>query len=136
MDNLTPEQRRKNMQSIKSKDTTIEIMLRKELWKRGWRYRINCKNVFGKPDILFTKQKVAIFCDSEFWHGHDWENRKNNIKTNREYWVPKIYRNIERDQNVNSVLTSQGYTVLRFWESDIRKNVSSCADVIEQHLNS
>ena len=133
MDKLTPEQRHKNMAAIKSKDTGIEVMLRKELWRRGIRgYRKNYKKLPGKPDIVFTKQKVAIFCDSEFWHGYDWENRKTQIKTNVDFWVSKIERNMERDREVNEQLRSEGWTVLRFWGKEIEKETSRCADEIER----
>ena len=134
MDCLTPEQRRKNMQAIRCSNTSIEILLRKELWKRGLRYKVNSREVFGRPDILFTKKKVAIFCDSEFWHGYEWEDYKKRIGTNREYWIPKIERNMERDLEVNSVLESQGYIVIRFWGKEIQKNVCRCADVVENAL--
>ncbi len=130
-DKLTPEQRHKNMVAIKSKDTGIEVMLRKELWRRGLRgYRKNYKKLPGKPDIVFTKQKVAIFCDSEFWHGYDWENRKAWIKTNREYWYPKIERNMQRDRDINELLQKNGWVVLRFWGKQIKKDLNGCADSI------
>lgn len=130
-DNHSPEQRRKNMQAIKARDTSIELILRRELWKRGIRYRKNCKSVYGHPDIVFIGKRIAVFCDSEFWHGYDWKNRRESIQTNREYWVPKIERNIERDKEVNAKLTTEGWTVIRFWGRDIQKNVSGCADIIE-----
>ena len=95
MDRLTPEQRHKNMQAVKNKDSEIERLFRKELWKRGLRYRKNVKTVFGHPDIAFIGKKIAVFCDSEFFHGYDWEHRKNDIKTRREFWIPKIERNIK-----------------------------------------
>lgn len=132
-DRLTPEQRHKNMVAIKSKDTGIEVMLRKELWRRGLRgYRKNYNKLPGKPDIVFTKQKVAIFCDSEFWHGYDWENRKDWIKTNREYWYPKIERNMQRDRETNKSLQEQGWVVLRFWGRDIRENLDYCIRIIQK----
>ena len=130
MDDLTPEQRRKNMQAIKSRDTTIEIMLRKALWHRGVRYRKNYKKLPGKPDIVITKHKIAIFCDSDYWHGYDWENRNQRIKSNREYWIPKIERNIARDKQVNEMLATQGWKVLRFWEWQIRKHLDDCVETI------
>lgn len=99
MDNLSPEQRKKNMQAIKSADTKAEILLAKALFAKGYRYRKNNKTVFGKPDLTFKKIKLAIFVDGEFWHGKDWEIRKQNIKTNIEYWIPKIERNIERPRS-------------------------------------
>lgn len=114
-DVLTPEQRRKNMQAIRGKDTSIELKLRQELWKRGIHYRKNCKKVYGHPDLVFIGKKVAVFCDSEFWHGYDWENRRGSIKTNPEFWIAKIERNMERDREVNEKLRSEGWTVIRFW---------------------
>ncbi len=131
MDRQTPEQRHKNMQSIKNKDSKIEILLRKELWKRGIRYRKNVNSVFGHPDIAFIGKKVAVFCDSEFWHGYDWENKKEAIKTRREFWIPKIERNMARDVEVTEYLTKNGWTVLRFWGEDIKKNTVQCVDQIE-----
>lgn len=130
MDDLTPEQRRKNMQAIKSRDTTIEIMLRKALWHRGVRYRKNYKKLPGKPDIVITKHKIAIFCDSDYWHGYDWENRNQRIKSNREYWIPKIERNMARDKQVNEMLATEGWKVLRFWEWQIRKHLDDCVETI------
>ena len=131
MDRLTPEQRHKNMQAIKNKDSEIELILRKELWKRGLRYRKNVKNVFGHPDIAFIGKKVAVFCDSEFWHGYDWEHRKADIKSRRDFWIPKIERNMQRDIEVTGVLKSDGWIVLRFWGKEIKIDVCKCADIIE-----
>ena len=135
MDNHTPEQRTANMKAIRYKDTKIEIVLRKELWGRGIHYRKNCKDLPGKPDIAFKGKKVAVFCDSEFWHGYDWENQKDRIGTRREYWLSKIERNMERDREVNRSLEDLGYIVLRFWGKSILKNPSGCADEIESVLN-
>ena len=131
MDNHTPEQRRKNMQAVKNKDSKIERLLRNELWQRGLRYRKNVKSVYGHPDIAFIGKKVAVFVDSEFWHGYDWENRKNDFKSHQEFWIPKIERNIQRDIEVNTKLDADGWTVLRFWGKEITKNVQECADKIE-----
>lgn len=102
----TKEQVRDNMKKIKCKDTTIEVILRKELWRRGIRYRKNVNTIFGKPDIAFIGLKIAVFCDSEFWHGYDWKNRKNDFKVNKDFWIAKIQRNIERDLEVNEYLQS------------------------------
>ena len=132
MDNHTPEQRRKNMQSVKNKDSKIEILLRKELWTRGLRYQKNVTSIVGKPDIVFKGKKIAVFCDSEFWHGFDWENRNNDIKSNKEFWIPKIERNIQRDLEVTQELEEAGWIVLRFWGNDFKKHTSECADIIEQ----
>ena len=127
----TPEQIHYNMSRIRSKDTAIELMLRRELWSRGLHYRKNTAKVIGKPDIAFIGKKVAVFCDSEFWHGYDWENNKTAIKSNREFWIKKIERNMQRDAEVNESLMSQGWIVLRFWGKEIQKNLSACADKIE-----
>ena len=135
MDRLTPEQRHRNMQAIKGKDTDIERILRQELWLRGLRYRKNVKAVYGHPDIAFIGKKIAVFCDSEFWHGYDWINKKKNLKSNKEFWISKIERNMARDQEVNKCLISQGWTVLRFWGEDIKKSTSHCADLIEIEYN-
>ena len=100
MDTHTEEQRHKNMQAVKSKDTAIELLLRKELWSRGIRYRKNVKSMVGKPDIAFIKKKVAVFCDSEFWHGFDWEHRKSDIKSNRDFWIPKIEKILQETKRL------------------------------------
>ena len=130
--NKTPEQIHYNMSRIRAKDTGIEVKLRKELWCRGIRYRKNVKTVTGKPDLAFIGKKVAVFCDSEFWHGYDWENRKDQLKTNREFWIAKIERNMERDAEVNAELEKGGLTVLRFWGKEIEKETERCADDIEK----
>lgn len=128
----TKEQIHYNMQQIKNKGSKIEVMLRKTLWKKGLRYQKNVTSIYGKPDIVFKGKKVAVFCDSEFWHGYDWENRKNDFKSNNEFWIAKIERNIRRDQEVTERLISEGWTVLRFWGNDIKKHTNECADIIEK----
>ena len=136
MDKHTPEQRRKNMQAVKNKDSQIELLLRKELWARGLRYRKNVNRIYGKPDIVFTGKKVAVFCDSEFWHGYNWEERKKDFKSHQEFWIPKIERNMERDAEVTAKLESEGWTVIRFWGNEIKKNTAQCADIIEKAVHS
>ena len=136
MDKHTPEQRRKNMQAVKSKDSQIELLLRKELWARGLRYRKNVNRIYGKPDIVFIGKKIAVFCDSEFWHGYNWEERKKDFKSHQEFWIPKIERNMERDAEVTAKLESEGWTVLRFWGNEIKKNTALCADIIEKAVHS
>lgn len=136
MDDLTPEQRRKNMQAIKSKDTSIELRLRKALWQKGIRYRKNYKQLPGKPDIAITKYRIAVFCDSDFWHGYDWENRNQRIKSNRDYWVPKIERNMQRDKEVTALLQEAGWVVLRFWEWQIKKHLDECVDAVTNAIAS
>ena len=134
MDNLTKAQRHKNMKNIKSKDTSIELKLRKALWHKGYRYRKNYKGLPGKPDIVLTKYKIAIFCDGEFFHGKDWEVLKPRIERgdNSEYWLKKITRNMERDNEVDKQLLFRGWTVIRFWGRDIKKDVEECVKVIEE----
>ena len=136
MDKHTPEQRRKNMQAVKNKDSQIELLLRKELWSRGLRYRKNVNRIYGKPDIVFIGKKVAVFCDSEFWHGYNWEERKKDFKSHQEFWIPKIERNMERDAEVTARLESEGWTVIRFWGDEIKKNTAQCADIIEKAVHS
>lgn len=122
------------MKQVKNKGSKIEIMLQKELWSRGLRYRKNAKQVTGKPDIVFIGKKVAVFCDSEFWHGYDWENRKHDFKSNQDFWIPKIERNMERDREVNEILESEGWKIIRFWGKEIKKDVKACADIVEEAL--
>ena len=133
MDDMTPEQRRRNMQHIRSKDTKIEIKLRKALWYAGIRYRKNYLKLPGKPDIAITRYKIAIFCDSSFWHGRDFETKKKPA-TNAEYWDKKIRRNMERDREVEQELQSMGWTVLRFWDKDIEKSVEDCIKAVKETI--
>ncbi len=122
------------MSRIRGKDTSIELRLRKELYRRGYRYRANSKYIFGHPDISFKGYKVAIFCDSEFWHGKNFEENKKKLHSNLDYWIPKIERNIARDNEVNEHLKSEGYTVIRFWGDEINKNLDGCVKTIEEEL--
>lgn len=136
MDVLTKEQRRKNMQHIRSKDTKIEILLRKALRKKGYGYRKNYKGLPGKPDIVLTKYKIVIFCDGEFFHGKDWEVLKPRLEkgNNSEFWIKKISRNRDRDDKINKELLFLGWTVIRFWGSEIKKNVDECVRVVEETI--
>ena len=129
------EKSHKTMSRIRGKDTSIEVRLRKALWHKGIRYRKNYKKIPGRPDIAITKYKIAVFVDGEFWHGYDWEKRKNDIKSNKEFWISKIERNMARDEEVNDYLTSHGWTVLRFWGKQIQKDAAGCADLIEEEVN-
>lgn len=126
----TKEQISFNMQRVKSKDTPIELTLRKALWEKGYRYRKNVKSVYGHPDIAFIGKKIAVFCDSEFWHGFDWDHQKNDFKTHQEFWIPKIEQNIERDKKVTEKLKSEGWTVIRFWGKEILKDTKDCVETI------
>jgi len=136
MDRLTKEQRHKNMKNIKNKDTRIEVTLRKALWNKGYRYRKNDKRLPGKPDIVLTKYKIAIFCDSEFFHGKDWEVLKPQLERgkNADFWIKKISKNQQRDEEVNKQLQYLGWTVIRFWGKDITKHTDECVQVIEETI--
>ena len=128
----TKEQISFNMKRVKHKDSEIEITLRKELWARGLRYRKNVNRIFGKPDIAFIGKKIAVFCDSEFWHGYDWDHKSQEIKSRRGFWIPKIERNMQRDIEVTQALEKDGWLVLRFWGKEIKANCQACADKIEK----
>ena len=136
MDRLTKEQRHKNMSNIKNKDTGIEVRLRKALWEKGYRYRKNYKILPGKPDIVLTKYKLAVFCDSEFFHGKDWEVLQEQLRRgqNAEFWINKISRNMDRDEEINKQLKYLGWTVIRFWGKDIKKDVQQCVKAIEEAI--
>lgn len=139
MDRLTLEQRANNMKAIKSKGSKIERTLAKALWNSGIRYRKNDQNVFGIPDFTITRYKIAIFCDSEFWHGKDWAINKNRFKTNIEFWQRKIESNIKRDLTVNNRLRDEGWIIVRFWGKEIMVNPIECvkkvSDEIEKREN-
>ena len=132
----TISQRHKNMSRIRSKDTSIELILRKALWHHGIRYRKNYKKLPGTPDIAITKYRIAIFCDSEFFHGKDWEKLQLRLAngSNSSYWLKKISRNMERDQDVERTLRSREWIVIRFWGNDITKNTQDCVRVIEEAI--
>ena len=132
MDKLTPEQRKKCMRANKSTGTKPELVLAKAMWALGLRYRKNSGSIFGKPDFSFKKYKVAVFVDGEFWHGKDWEQKKVEIKGNREFWIAKIERNIQRDIEVTGRLKSEGWMVLRFWSNDVVEDTTSCAEKVKE----
>lgn len=121
------------MSKIRSKDTKDEVRLAKALWHRGHRYRKHNKTIFGTPDLSFKKYKIAIFVDGEFFHGKDWETKKQP-QSNIEFWRNKIERNRARDIAVNNYLRSRGWTVLRFWSSDIRKKPFTTVRTIEKAI--
>lgn len=126
----------KNMSRIRGKDTSIEIVLRKALWAKGYRFRKNYKMLPGRPDIALTKYHIAIFCDSEFFHGKDWEKLKVKLESgaNPNYWVPKIQRNIDRDVEKDKRLRAMGWSVLHFWGKDILRNTDECVKIIEEMI--
>ena len=131
----TKEQISRNMKSNKGKDTNPELLLRKELWRRGLRYRKNYKELYGKPDIVFLGARIAVFVDGKMWHGYDWEHQTDDFKSRRDYWIPKIERNIEHDYEVTQELISLDWLVMRFWDFEIKKNLQECADKIERAYN-
>ena len=135
----TAEVTHKIMSAIPSKNTEPELMLRKALWKENLRYRVNYKKLPGKPDIVFTKYHVAIFCDGDYWHGHNWAIRglgslEEELAGYSEFWRNKILGNIERDTKNNRFLQDMGWTVVRLWESDIRADIDSCVQQIKDAL--
>lgn len=132
---MTEKERSYCMSRIKGKGTSIETMLSKALWHSGLRFRKNSSSIYGHPDISIKKYKIAIFCDGDFWHGYDWENRRDDIKTNRAYWIPKIERNIEKDEEVNHILTAMGYKVIRIWEHEIRNDLDGTVSMIIRAVN-
>ena len=136
MDVLTKEQRRKNMQNIKATDTKIEIILRKALWKKGYRYTKNYNKLPGTPDIVLPKYKIAIFCDGEFFHGKNWNILKKKLENsnNSEFWINKIERNRKRDDEINKRLFFEGWTVIRFWGEEIKKHTEECVKVVEETI--
>ncbi len=129
----------KIMSAIPSKDTKPELMLRKALWKENLRYRVNYKKLPGKPDIVFTKQRLVVFCDGDFWHGHNWAIRgltslEEELESYSDFWRAKIMRNIERDTEVNQTLKEAGWYVLRIWESDIRTDIAGCVQLVKDAI--
>lgn len=130
MDNLTQEQRHKSMSHIRSKETKMEKKLRLCLWHLGIRYRKNWTALPGKPDIVITRCRICIFVDGDFWHG----KYKERPKTHESYWNQKIQRNIDRDKEINEILTEQGWLVLRYWESDLKKNFDTCLQEILSYI--
>ena len=134
MDVLTKEQRRRNMQAIRSSGTKIEVLFGSALWKKGYRYRKNDKTILGKPDFSIKKYRIAIFCDSEFWHGKNWTIQQKRIGTNKEFWINKIQKNIKRDKFVNRELKNQGWVVIRFWEKEIKRQMEKCIKKTEEKI--
>lgn len=128
----TTKQRSKTMAKIKGSNSKPELMLRKALWKENIRYRIHRKDLPGRPDLVIEKYQLAIFIDGDFWHGYQWQQRKP--KTNLQFWVPKIERNMQRDRFVNYALQSLGYVVMRFWEHEIKQNLGASINQIKLYI--
>lgn len=135
MDVLTRQQRHTNMSHIRSSDTGPEVLLRKALWHNGVRYRKNYKMLPGTPDIVIIKRKIVIFVDGDFWHAKGHQDKPGEqIKSNRDFWVKKLSRNVEKDREINDELLQLGWLVLRFWESDIQRDLSGCVEEIISYL--
>lgn len=135
-DTITPKRRSEIMSHIKSKDTSIELMVRRYLFKLGYRYRVNYKKLPGKPDIVFTKNKIAIFIHGCYWHGHDCESRyAHTSKSNKMYWGPKIQRTQQRDQKHIAMLEADGWKVIVLWECQIKENFNKVIQVLNYELN-
>lgn len=130
----TPEIMTRIMKGVHSKNTRPEIKLRKTLWHLGIRYRTNYKKLAGTPDIVITRCRIAIFVDGDFWHGHYMDKIDSQIKHNRNYWLPKLKQNRQRDAEVNDILSEQGWLVLRFWESDIKTDLKTCINTILEYI--
>ena len=116
------------MSKISGKNTKPEITFRKALWAQGVRYRKNYTKIVGKPDVAVVKYKIAIFIDGTFWHGYNWKEKKNKIRSNREYWIKKIESNMKRDQLINTQLNKTGWVVLRFWDFEVKKDLPHCIE--------
>lgn len=130
----TTPKRSKIMSKIRGKNTKPELAFRKALYAKGYRYRIDYRKLIGRPDIVLKKYKTAIFIDGEYWHGYNWQERKPKIKTNRDFWIAKIERNMQRDREVNQGLRDLGYAVFRFWENEIKKDLDTCLERVIGHL--
>ena len=129
----TTKKRSKMMSKIRGKNTKPELLFRKALWHKGIRYRIYNK-LPGKPDLSIKKYKLAIFIDGEFWHGYNWHEQMKSIKSNRRFWIPKIERNIQRDQEVNQSLSNLGYTVFRFWSKEVLNDLDTCINDVLTYI--
>ena len=120
----------KRMSHVKTKRNSAEVMIAKSLWHRGYRYRLNYKALPGSPDIALTKYRIAIFIDGEFWHGKDFEQRKNKLKNNKDYWIEKIQENIDRDLRNDKLLRQMDWYPIHFWSNDVIKYCNQCIDEI------
>lgn len=118
--------------SSKKTDTACEVLLRRALWRAGLRFRKDVRSLAGKPDIVFPGARVVVFCDGDFWHGRDWDSRRQKLLTgnNPDYWIAKISRNIDRDRRNTQTLEQQGWKVIRVWEGDILQETSAVAAAI------
>ena len=118
--------------SNRSSDTLHEVLLRRELWRVGLRFRKNVASLPGKPDIVFSGARVLVFCDGDFWHGRKWQTLESKLDagTNGKYWSAKIATNMERDRRNTVLLEDAGWQVIRLWETDIKKDVAAAAAIV------
>ena len=130
----TTKKRSKMMSKIRGKNTKPEMRFRRALWAKGIKYRVDSRKLPGRPDVSIRKYKLAIFVDGEYWHGYNWEERRKKVKTNREFWIPKIERNIQRDREVNAQLQALGFKVFRFWESEVKKELETCINQVSDYI--
>jgi DNA (cytosine-5)-methyltransferase 1 len=131
----TTEQISYNMSRVRNTNTALESVFEKELRKRGFStFEKNKNGIPGKPDFVFNARKVAVFCDGDYWHGYNWNSKKNDIKSNQNFWIKKIENNIVHDHNVNMALAELGWTVFRFWGHEINKDVAACVNRVEAHI--
>ncbi|HEX7367540.1 MAG TPA: very short patch repair endonuclease [Pelobium sp.] len=130
----TTKKRSETMSKIRAKNSKPELLFRKALWRAHIRYRTHIKSLPGTPDIAIKKYKLALFIDGSFWHGYQWDKRKNELKTNRGFWIPKIERNMQRDQKNRLLLENAGYTVMRFWEHEIQHNLEACINQVKLYI--
>jgi len=133
---LTSPSRSYNMSRIRSKNTKIEMLFRKALWAKNIRFRIHPGKVMGSPDIFIAKYRLVIFIDGDFWHGYNWEATRKRLKSNKEFWIAKIERNMQRDNQVNLFFAEKGYTVMRFWEHQIKTELSKCVNQVVLYIDS
>ena len=131
----TTKKRSKIMSKIRGKNTKPELLFRKALWRKNVRYRLNSKRLPGRPDVSIMKYKLAVFIDGEYWHGYNWDERKDKLKTNKGFWIPKIERNMQRDREVNRQLQDMGYTVFRFWAHEVKDNLKTCINDVMMYIN-
>jgi DNA mismatch endonuclease, patch repair protein len=132
-DNVSPEKRRDTMRAVKSKDSKMEIKFRSALWKLGLRFFKNVNTLVGKPDIVFPRKKIVVFLDSCYWHGCPQHLRLPS--SNQEYWIKKIERNKNRDNQVNEEYLKTGWRVIRFWEHELKENFESCVDKVKKEVS-
>lgn len=120
----------KRMSHVKTKKNSAEVMLAKSLWHKGYRYRLNYKELPGSPDIALTKYRIAIFIDGKFWHGKDFEQRKTKLKNNKDYWIEKIQENIDRDLKNDKLLRQMEWYPIHFWSNDVIKYCNQCVEEV------